>query len=541
MKRRVLIVGGVAGGMSCATRLKRLDDSLEVVIFEKGDEVSFANCGMPYYIGGIIKERKALLVQTSQGLRNRFGLDVRTKHEVISIDRSTQQITVKNLTSGDVSQEKYDLLVLSPGATPFQPNIPGIKGNNVFTLSSLSDMDAITDAVKDAHSVLVVGAGFIGLELVENFKERHLQVHLVELMDQVLPPLDREMTCSLEQELRLHGVNVILNDEVISIDNKLVKLKSGQAIESDFICLCIGVRPNSSLAKEAGLLIGERGHIQVDESMRTSDSNIYAVGDAVEVKDFVTGLPMGVPLAGPANRQGRIVADAICGRLSSHRSVQGTAIVRVFNLAAACTGLNEKRLKQLGIKYRRAYIFPTQHPRYYPEAKILNVKILFGDKGELFGAQVIGAEGANALIDVLATAMYANLNVADLEHLELAYSPQWGNAKHGINMIGFVASNILRGDLEVIEADNYPSEIQWLDVRTPAEAEHQMLPHAILMPIDSLRERYGELSKDKTYGTYCAVGLRGYNAYRFLKQHGFKVFNLNGGHKVWSWYHSTGL
>lgn len=522
--------------MSCAARLRRLNELAQITVFEKGSDVSFANCGMPYYVGGVISERGNLLVQTEKTLENRYALDIRTRHEVIRIDRDRKCVEVKDLSTGKTYTEPYDILVLSPGSEPFRPDIPGISQSNVYVLNNLSDMDAIHAATAKAKNVCIVGAGFIGLELAENFRRRGLDVHLVEMLDQVLGPMDKEMTQLLLQELRINGVDVRLGETVSRIDGSKITLKSGANFESDFVCLCTGVRPRSELAVEAGIETGPRGHIRVNAEMQTSDPNIYAVGDAVETLDYVTDTPCAIPLAGPANRQGRIAADVISGRSSAFPGMMGTSIVKVFNLAAASTGLTEKRLKALGLEYKRIYVHPMQHPKYYPNAQPVSIKLLFNDEGKIYGAQVVGTEGIEPTINVLATAIRGGLTVYDLEQLELAYSPQWGGAKHGINMAGFTAANVLRGDVELVEVEDAPEGIFWLDVRAPEEVEAGTIPGATVIPLDALRARVNELPRDKEIGVFCAVGLRGYIAYRYLKQQGFRVRNLNGGFRTWCWY-----
>ena len=539
MSKKVIIVGGVAGGMSCAARLKRLDASLEVTVFEKGPDVSFANCGMPYYIGGIIRDRGSMAVQTPQSLRSRYGLEIFTRREVTGIDAERRKVSVKNLETDTDSEHEYDYLVLSPGAEPTRLPIPGADAPHVFVLSNLNDMDRIAEAVGTARSACVIGAGFIGLELAENLRGRGLEVSLVEVLDQVLAPMDREMTAPLAQELRLNRINLELSSEVERIETGHVVLRGGKTLVADIVCMCAGVRPRSALAKGAGLTLGARGHVVVDESMRTSDPHIYAVGDAVEVHDIVAGTPTAIPLAGPANRQGRIAADVICGRGSAYPGIQGSSIVKVFNLAAAQTGWTEKRLKAAGTPYRRAYVHPTQHPRYYPDAQLIGMKLLFGEDGRIFGAQMVGTDGVEVAMDTVATAMRGGLTVYDLEQLELAYSPQWGTAKHGINMLGFVASNLLRGDTHVIEPDDPGEGLLWLDVRMPAETETGMVPGATVIPVDELSSRMDELPRDREIAAYCAVGLRGYIAERMLVQNGFRVRNLNGGYRTWSWFHAT--
>ncbi|MBX7257583.1 MAG: FAD-dependent oxidoreductase [Candidatus Hydrogenedentes bacterium] len=537
MSKRVVVVGGVAGGMSCAARIKRLDDRAEVTVYEKGNDVSFANCGMPYYIGGTIADRGSMLVQGLASLQGRYGLDIRVRHEVTRIDRDEKTVEVKNLDTGAVLSTPYDVLVLSPGAAPFRPPIPGADSPKAFVLNDLSDMDRIAQAVSGAKHACVIGAGFIGLELVENLRHRGLDVSLVEMLDHVMPRMDAEMTQPLLQELQLHGVNVYLEETAQAIEDGRVVLKSGKRIESDFVCLCVGVRPTSKLAQDAGLDVNERGYIRVNAQQQTSDPSIYAVGDVVEVTDWVDGKPTAIALAGPANRQGRIAADVICGRDTAYRGSQGTGIVKVFNLAAAQTGQTEQQLKAGKTVYRRVYVHPMQHPRYYPGAQPVSTKVLFAPDGKILGAQVVGTEGVDVMINALAMAQRSGMSVEDLEHAELAYSPQWGGAKHGVNMVGFVASNVLKGDVELVEADDAPKDLLWLDVREPAEAEAGAIPGAMLISVDQLRSRVNELPKDREIGVYCAVGLRGYIACRFLKQHGFRARNLNGGFRTWAWYH----
>jgi NADPH-dependent 2,4-dienoyl-CoA reductase/sulfur reductase-like enzyme/rhodanese-related sulfurtransferase len=522
--------------MSCAARLKRLDDSMEVVVFERGKHVSYANCGMPYFVGGVIEERKKLLVQTPETLRARYGLDVRTRHEVTAIHRDSREVEVKNLDSGELRREPYDYLVLATGAGPVHPPIPGADGPNVYALHDLEDMDRLAEATARAKRVCVIGAGFIGLELVENLRHRGIDVSLVELQNQVMPPMDREMARPLVDELKRNGVEVFLESQAERIEADRVILGGGTEIPCDAACLVVGVRPNSELARSAGLELGARGHIRVDAQMRTSDPNVFAVGDVVETREFGTGAPAAVPLAGPANRQGRIAADNICGRASAYRDTQGTAIVRVFKLAAAITGRSEKQLKREGVAYRRVYVHPTQHPGYYPGAKIVDLKLLFDPEGKILGAQAVGEEGVSGIIDVLSTAMRGNMTVQDLEHLELAYSPQWGAAKHAINMAGFAATNVVNGDVELVEPDELPESLFLLDCRTPAEVAGGIIPGAATVPVDELRQRAEELPKDRTIGIYCAAGLRGYVGYRHLKQLGFDVRNLNGGYRTWRWF-----
>jgi len=538
MSKHIIIVGGVAGGMSCAARLKRLNDSLTVSVFEKGPDVSFANCGMPYYIGGIISDRAAMLVQTPERLAQRYGIDVHVRHEVTSIDRDARTVTVTNLASGCSAVHTYDVLVLATGAAPLRPPIAGADLEHVFVLNNLADMDAIRARACRSRRACVVGAGFIGLELGENLRHLGLEVAVVEAQDQVLPPLDKEMTQPLLAELALNKVQVHLSKSVRSIESSAVVLSDGTRIDADLVCLCVGVRPNSRLAQVAGLELGARGHIRVNAHMQSSDPNIYAVGDVVETTDFVLAAPTAVALAGPANRQGRIAADVICGRdASSYGTTQGTAIVKVFHQVAAVTGCSEKRLRETGLAYQRIYLHPMQHPGYYPGARPIALKLLFSREGRILGAQVVGSDGVDALINVLVTAMRAGQTVHDLEHLELAYSPQWGGAKHPLNMTGFVAGNVLRGDVQVFEADSVDPELFLLDVRNEAEAEAGTITGATVIPLEELRSRISELPRQRLIGVYCAVGLRGHIAARLLMQQGFGVYNLNGGFRTWRMFH----
>lgn len=536
-QKRVIIIGGVAGGMSCATRLKRLDDNLEVIVFEKGGDVSYANCGMPYHIGGIIPDRSTLMVQTVKGLQGRYGLDIRIYHEVVAINRDKKEITVKNLINDTILTFPYDVLVLATGSVPMVPPIPGVDSSKVFVLNHLSDMDKIIKELPNSKHVCVIGAGFIGLELAENLRHRGLEVSLVEMQDHVMPRMDGEMTVPVLQELLLNRVNVYLQETAQKIEGGKVILKSGKTVNSDFVCLCAGVRPNSGLAKDAGLELSRSGHVRVNEFMQTSDPDIYAVGDVVEVADIVTGGRTAVALAGPANRQGRVAADHICGRDTSFEGVQGTGIVKVFNVVVAQTGIMESQAKTMNIPYHKAYIHPMQHPRYYPGAQPVSVKVLFNNEGRILGAQVVGSDGVESMINSLAMAIRHHHTVYDLENEELAYSPQFGGAKHGINMVGYVASNILRGDVEMIESEDIPEDAYILDVREPEEAEAGSIPGSMIVPLDQLRSRVQEIPRDKLVVTYCAVGLRGYIAYRFLKQQGFNVKNLNGGFRTWSWFY----
>ena len=456
---KLLIVGGVAGGASAAARARRLSEDAEIVLFERGPDVSFANCGLPYYVGGEIAERDKLLVTTPERLRTRFKLDVRTRSSVEAIDRSAKKIRVRDLASGREYEETYDKLILAPGAAPLRPPIPGIDLPGIFTLRNLQDVDRIKERVdQGVKQAVVVGAGFIGLELAENFVKRGIATTVVEKQDQVLPPFDKEMTTPILETLVAKGVTVLLGQSAEGFeqtpDGLVVRLKSGQRLPAQLVVLGVGVRPENKLAVDAGLEVGPRGGIRVNEFLQTSDPDIYAVGDAIEVKDFVSGDPTQVPLAGPANRQGRIAADNIFGRAVKYRGTQGTAIVGVFDRTAAMTGASEKALRRANRPFRKVYVHPAHHAGYYPGAEPMTLKLLFDpETGKLLGAQAVGGAGVDKRIDVLAVAIQAGMTVFDLEEMELAYAPQYGSAKDPINMAGFVAGGMLRGEHPQVDVE----------------------------------------------------------------------------------------
>ena len=542
-RKRILIVGGVAGGASAATRARRLSEDAEIVLFERGEHISFANCGMPYHIGGTIADRGRLLVQTPEGMRERYRLDVRTRTEVLRIDRAARKVLVRNLATGEEIEEPYDALILSPGAAPVRPPIPGADHPLVFTLRTLGDMDRIKQVVdeqKPAQAV-VIGGGYIGLEMTEALRQRGVGVTLVELAAQVFSAADPEMVAPIQQELESNGVDLRLGASVTAIreeDGRLeVRLSTGEAVACGLAIMAIGVRPEATLARDAGLATGQFGGIVVDEHMRTSDPAIYAIGDAVEVPHLVGGHPAFIPLAGPANRQGRIAADNIFGRPSVYKSSQGTAICKVFGLAIGMTGLSERALKRAGRPYEKVYIHPTSHAGYYPGAKQMSLKLLFDPKGGgILGAQAVGADGIDKRIDVLAVAMRAHMTVHDLKDLELSYAPPYGSAKDPVNYAGFVASNVLAGDVALCHVADVTSprpDQVLLDVRTPGEVEAGTIPGARNIPVDELRTRLAELPKDKEILAFCQVGLRGYLACRILSQNGFKCRNLSGGYKTY--------
>ena len=538
---RLLIVGGVAGGATAAARARRLDEEAEIIMFERGEHVSFANCGLPYYIGGEIAERGQLLVADAELLRKRYRIEVRVRSEVKRIYRETQEIEVEDLVSGNRYREKYDKLILATGAAPVRPPLPGIDLEGIFTLRSIPDADAVKTYLSQtgAKRAAVIGGGFIGMEMAENLRRLGIEVSVVEMLDQVLPPIDPEMAAPVHQELRLNGVKLFLGQPVASFARDEaglhVQLKDGRDLACDAAILCIGVRPEVSLAREADLDIGELGGIATDAHMATSDPKIYAVGDAVEVVDSVGGSKALIPLGGPANRQGRIAADCLFGRDSAYRGTQGTAVVRVFDLTVASTGASEKVLRRNGTPYQKCYTHGHSHALYYPGAVSLAIKLLFApEDGRILGAQIVGGEGADKRIDVLATAIRAGMTVYDLEHLELAYAPQYGSAKDPVNIAGSVGANLLRGDLECVEWDQV-EELRgqgcvFVDVRVPEEMELNQIPEAINVPVDELHDRMDELPKDRPLVVYCGTGRRSYTAYRALKLSGFQdVKNLDGG------------
>jgi len=554
---KVIIVGGVAGGASAATRARRLSEEAEIVLIERGPDVSFANCGLPYYVGQQIAERGKLLVTTPARLRERFRLDVRTQTEAVAIDRSAHTVRLRNVATGAESVETYDRLILAPGAAPIRPPLPGLDLPGIQTLRNLADVDRIKSAVDGllamaaagnsaaptAPRAIIVGAGFIGLELVENLVHRGVQCTVVELQDQVLPPFDREMTTPIAETLSRHGVDVRLQEAAEGFEATAgglrIRLKSGSTLEGQLVILGVGVRPENRLAVEAGLEVGPRGGIRVNDSLQTSDPHIYAVGDAIEVRDPVTGAATQVPLAGPANRQGRLAANHIFGRPAHYRGTQGTAIVRVFDRVAACTGAAEKTLQRAKLPYRKIYIHPANHAGYYPGAEPMTLKLLFDEQtGRILGAQGVGGDGVDKRIDVLAIALQGGMTVQQLEEVELCYAPQFGSAKDPVNMLGFVASGLVRGEHPQLDLDAVlalPESLRplLLDVRTAGEYELGTIPGAINVPVDELRQRLGELPRDRPIAAFCQVGQRGYLATRILLQNGFDVRNLGGGYKTY--------
>lgn len=531
---KIVIVGGVAGGMSAATRLRRLMEDAEIVVLEKGPFVSFANCGLPYYVSGEIAERDALLVQTPASLNARFNLDVRPFHEVTKISPEKKTVTVKN--EQGIFEETYDKLILSPGAKPLIPQMTGLtKAKNVFSLRNVPDLDQIMHALENKPvKATVIGAGFIGLEMAENLKTRGLEVTVIEKAPHVLPPLDEEMAAFVQNELIKKDIRVITGESAQSFseEGKKIKLTNGEEVISDLTILSVGVRPENTLAEQAGLATGLGGGILVDEKYQTSQSDIFAVGDAIVVKQSISGEDALISLASPANRQGRQVADVIAGLPRTNRGSIGTAIVRVFDLAAAATGLSERTVKQLGLDYQVVHVSGKDHASYYPGASELTLKLIFDPKkGTIFGAQGVGANGVDKRIDILATAIKGGLTIFDLPELEFTYAPPFGSAKDPVNMLGYAAINLAEGISESIQWYQLKEEQQkrqLLDVRNPKELANGRFPDAINIPLNQLRERISELDSTQDYLVSCHSGLRSYIAERLLKQHGFNVKNLDG-------------
>ena len=544
MPTKLVIIGGVAGGASAAARARRLDEDAEIILIERGEYVSYANCGLPYHIGGVIADRDRLLVQTPETLYANLRIDVRTRTEALHIDREHKEITVRLLDSGLEQKIAYDKLILSPGAEPIRLPIPGIDSPRVRTLRSVDDMDAILRLLKEQKSpnALILGGGYIGLEMAEALRDRDVLVTMVELSLQVMSPVDHEMAAPLHQQLKLHGVDLHLETSVTEFvdqkDSIQAHLSNGEVVDYGLVIMAVGVKPEVKLAREAGLSIGERGGIVVDDHMRTNDPDIFAVGDAVEINDLVGAMSTLIPLAGPANRQGRIAADNALGRDSVYHGTQGTGICKVFDLAIGMTGMNEKSLKRFSKPYEKVYVHPANHASYYPGASPISLKLLFDPSdGKILGAQAVGTDGVDKRIDVLATAIRCGLTVFDLEEMEFSYAPPYGSAKDPINYAGFVASNILRGDVGVCHSEEFvdPRDDQFLlDVRTPPEVAAGTIPGAINIPLQQLRDRLSELPKDKELLVFCQAGLRGYLACRILKQKGFECRNLTGGFKTFT-------
>ncbi len=542
---KVIIVGGVAGGASTAARLRRMDENVHIIMLERGANISFANCGLPYYIGEVIKEREKLLVMTPEELRDLLNIEARVRSEVLHIDREAKKVLIRDLEKATEYEETYDKLVLSPGASPIVPPLPGVDLPGVYTLRNLDDMDRIKsflDEKKPARAV-VVGGGFIGLEIAENLQHRGVQVTLVEMLNQVLAPIDYEMAALVHQHLMFKKVRLVLGDGLKGIQQGeqgwlKVNLDSDRKVDTEMVILSIGVKPENTLAKNAGLELGTRGTISTNEFMQTSDPDVYAVGDAVQVKNRITNEATMLALAGPASRQGRIAADHIAGRRIAFHGVQGTSVVKVFDLTVAATGLNQHQLEQKSLAFESAIIHASNHAGYYPGASPIALKLLFSPEGKIYGAQAVGIEGVEKRIDVISTAIFAGLKVFDLEELELAYAPPYGSSRDPVNQIGFSAGNFIRGDVKLMHWDEIAQlereDFFILDVRLPEELSLGVIDGSRNIPLQQLRTHINEIPKNKKILVYCQTGQRSYFAARALKQLGFDVFNLTGGYKTYS-------
>lgn len=541
---KIIIVGGVAGGASAAARLRRLDEKAEIIMFERGEFISFANCGLPYYIGGEIQEEEDLTLQTPEGFNRRFRVDVRVREEVIRIDKEKKVVLVKKLTTNKEYEESYDKLILSPGSSPRKPNILGVENPKVFTLRNIPDTIKIKnfieqEAVKDA---VIVGGGYIGVEMAENLFAAGLNVTIVEFAKHVINSIDFDMAGDVHNHIRSKGVNLILEDGVKEIreeGNKLRLILGKEELTTDMVIMSVGVYPESKLATLAGLKTNQQGAIIVDSNMQTSDKDIYAVGDAIQIKDYIYGNDDYIPLAGPANKQGRIAADNIAGIPSKYNGTQGTGILKCFDLTVASTGISEEKAKRLNIDYVKSHTYSASHATYYPGASNMSMKLIYQKDGKLIGAQIVGFEGVDKRIDVLATAIRANMTVYDLTTLELAYAPPYSSAKDPVNMAGFVAENILTDKVKVV----YPEDLNelrkdedaiFLDIRTESEYDNGTIPGFWNITLDELRENLDKLDKTKPIYVTCQVGLRGYLGSRILKSNGFDAYNLSGGYRLYN-------
>lgn len=540
MPKKILIIGGVAGGATAATRLRRLDEEAEIIMFERGEYVSYANCGLPYYIGGHIKERQKLLINTAEDIAGKYNIDIRTFSEVVGIDTDSKLVTVRK-ANGDAYKESYDYIILSPGARPVKPPIPGIDNNKIFSLRTVPDTDKIKEFVDNDNpkSAVVIGGGFIGVEVAENLISRGLDVTLVEAVPHILAPFDSDTIVIAEKEMEQNGVELILGDGVKSFedDEGLVKitLNSGKALTADMVLLSIGVSPDTGFLKDSGINLGPKGHIVVNDKMETNIPNIYAVGDAIEIVDYITKKVSAIPLAGPANKQGRIAADNISGIPTIYKGTQGTSILKIFDLIAGSTGANEKTLQRNNMDYKTIIIHPNSHGEYYPGALPITIKLIFDNEGKVLGAQVLGYEGVDKRVDVIASVIGMNGTVKDLTELELAYAPPYSSAKDPVNMAGYIAENILKNKAEIIRVDELDrldkNSTLLLDISTSTEYDTGHIEGAINIPLEELRNHLDELNKGKEIITYCHVGQRGYIASRILSQKGFKVRSLSGGYK----------
>lgn len=542
---KAVIVGGVAGGASAAARLRRLDESAEIVMFERTGYVSYANCGLPYYVGGVITDKGKLTLQTPQSFASRFDVDARVLSDVVSIDRAARKVHVRNLADGSEYDESYDYLILSPGARAMRPDIEGMDDPRVMTMRTVEDTFAMRSFIEDRspRTAVVCGGGFIGLEVAENLCGMGIKVTVVQRPDHVLPTLDRDMAADLHHCIRSHGIDLLLGESLEGLDTSgelKVRLKSGRVLEADMAVIALGVVPDTVIAKDAGLELGIKGAIVTDSHMRTSDPSIYAVGDAVQVRNFVSGLEASIALAGPANRQGRIAADNIAGLDSEYKGSMGSSVIKVFEMTAASTGLTEKAARAAGVPYEKVYTYSASHASYYPGARNMQVKVLFDPaSGRIVGAQIVGYEGVDKRIDVIATAIYAGLSVEDLAQLDLAYAPPYSSAKDPVNYAGFVACNVMSGRLRQFYWDQLPSKLSdpavtVLDVRTPKEFAQSHLEGVLHIPVDDLRVRMAEIPKGKPVYAICHSGLRSYIACMMLSQEGYECYNLAGGDRFYS-------
>ena len=541
---KVIIIGGVAGGASAAARLRRLNEKAEIIIFERGEYISYANCGLPYYIGGEITDKKALTLQTPESFKSRFNIDVRTLCNVKSINREAKTVTVEDLKNGGTFEESYDKLILSPGAEPVRPPLEGIDDERIFTLRNIPDTYKIREYIEEYEptSAVVVGGGYIGVEMAENLRRAGLAVSVIEMTDHLIAPLDYDMACDVHRYAAAKGIDVLLKTRVEGFEDTgsclVVNTDKGPLV-ADMVIMSVGVRPDSHLAKDAGLSVTAKGAIITDEHMRTSDENIYAVGDACVIKNFVTGEEGYIPLAGPANKQGRIAADNICGIESGYKGTQGSAVLKLFDMSVATTGLNETAAKNAGIDYEKLYVFSANHATYYPGATNMCIKLLYEKSTEkILGCQIVGFDGVDKRCDVIATAMRGGLKVTDLEDLELCYAPPFSSAKDPVNMLGFMAGNIISGmvkqyhwhDVEYLPRDG---SVTLLDVRKDEEVAKGRIEGTIHIPVDELRDRMGELDSSKPIFVNCQSGLRSYIACRMLAQNGFNCYNLAGGYRLY--------
>ena len=536
---KVLIVGGVAGGAGAAARLRRNDEDAQIIMFEKGEYISFANCGLPYYIGGTITDKQKLQLQTPEAFNARFNVDVRIRHEVLSVDSAAKTVTAKNLVTGETYTESYDSLVLSPGASPIRPPFPGMEENKIFTLRSIPDTYAICDYIDQAHpkTAAVIGAGFIGLEMAENLAERGLKVSIVEAAPHVMAPIDLDMAHPVHNRIRAAGMDLYVGRKCQGFTKNTVLLDDGSAVDADMVVLSIGVSPETRFLKDSGVTLGGRGEILVDEQLRTSAPDIYALGDAAAVTNLVSGRTQVIPLAGPANKQARIVADVICGRKAAYKGSIGTSVMKFFDMTVACTGEKEESLKAAGTPYHKSFTVSASHAGYYPDGTQMVIKLLFNDEGRILGAQIVGGDGVDKRIDDLAIAVRFGLTVYDLEEMELAYAPPFSSAKDPVNMAGFVAQNILEGRVTPFYAEDVasiPADALRLDVRDDHELEELgTIPGFEHITLNQLRSHLDELDLSKPAYVTCQIGLRGYIASLILRHHGATVYNLSGGFKVY--------